>query len=536
MRKWLPIGVLGVAMMVTVFDTALLGVAITQLVEDLNTDVTGVQLLTTTFVLTIGAFLLTSGKIGDIIGRKRAFAVGAVIYAIGSAISVVAVSFWTALIGWAILKGIGAALMYPVIQALIPFNYEEKDRGLAFAMIGGIGGAAAALGLIVGGWVTTAFSWRVVHVVDVVLLVAAVVGLRLVTDSPPVGRQKIDVVGALLSIVGLGLIVYATVQSSVWGFVEPKDSPIEPFGFALTPFVLAAGALVLWGFVAWQHRRKSRGEPRLLRMELLTENRTLRSVLSVDFSQSVVIGGSMFILPMYLQVVVGEDALGTGLRLLPLSIALLFTSIGAASITGRQAPRMVVRVGLFVMAIGLSLALFAVDTTLSGVGFGIAMAVLGFGLGILASVTSAITQGAVGDRDRSEVGGVSASASKLGGAIGVALLGALLISSLSGAFTGNINEDARIPSAIAEDTAIALDDNVQFIPPYAVEEALSQTSLEPEVAAGILDSYETAQIQGMRATLLVAVILTLLAMFFARGLSSEKPRVVVPGQPTVDAL
>ena len=527
-RKWLPMMVLGTAMLVTVFDATLLGVAMVQLTEDFDTDIRTVQLIVTMYALTVGAFMLASGKVGDTIGRRKAYAVGAVIYAAGSALTIVAGNVWVALLGWAILKGIAASLMLPQIEALIPFNYRGKDRALAFAMIGGIGGAGSAIGLIGGGWVTSALSWRYVHAFQLVLIIGAIFGLRYVADSPPGERQRIDVVGALLSIIGLGAIVYGTLQSSQWGFIEPRDSPVEPFGFALTPFVIIGGAVVLWGFVAWQRRQEDLGRAQLLRLTLF-QNPQLRGALIVGFAQAVIIGGAMFLFPMYLQVVVGEDALGTGVRLLPLSIALLVASIGAVGFAAQQSPRRIVRVGLLLMLAGLGLAMWAVDTSLRGLRFGIALAVLGLGLGVLASILGALIQGAVGDRDRSEASALSSSSSKVGNAMGTALLGAVLISGLSAAFVDNISTDGRVPSEIAVATAIELDGQVQFVPSSVVEDALNQTDLAPDEASGIIDSFETAEIQALRAALLVAMVVALIALAFTRALSGDKPDVA--GEP-----
>ena len=231
----------------------------------------------------------------------------------------------------------------------------------------------------------------------------------------------------------------------------------------------------------------------------------------------------MFLFPMYLQVVVGEDALGTGVRLLPLSIALLVASIGAVGFAAQQSPRRIVRVGLLFMLAGLGLAMWAVDTSLRGLRFGIALAVLGLGLGVLASILGALIQGAVGDRDRSEASALSSSSSKVGNAMGTALLGAVLISGLSAAFVDNISAEGRVPDEIAAATAIELDGQVHFVPSSVVEDALNQTDLAPNEVAGIIDSFETAEIQALRAALLVAMVVALIALAFTRALSGDRP-------------
>jgi Na+/melibiose symporter-like transporter len=260
----------------------------------------------------------------------------------------------------------------------------------------------------------------------------------------------------------------------------------------------------------------------LVRLTLF-QNQRLRGALLVGLTQAVIIGGVMFLFPMYLQVVVGEDALGTGVRLLPLSIALLVASIGAVGFAARRAPRGIVRVGLLLMLAGLGLAMWAVDTSLSGLWFGIALAVLGLGLGVLASILGALMQGAVGDRDRSETSSLSNASSKVGNAVGTALLGALLISGLGTAFVDNIHTDGRVPDDIAAAISIELAGGVQFVPSSVVEDALNRTDLAPDVAAGIFDSFETAEIQALRVALLVAMVIALIGLVFTRELSGDRP-------------
>ena len=259
--NWLPLVSLATAQFVMVLDQAVMNVSISQLVDDFNTSVTAIQAVITLYSLVMAMFMLTGGKIGDIFGR-RAFVIGLVIYGVGSGLTAIAPTVGILTLGWSILEGLGAALVLPALAALIAGNYEGGDRAVAYSVIGGVAGAGIAVGPIVGGWATTELSWRVVFAGEVVLVPRSSRNDSL-SDAPrPGAAPRLDGVGAVLSASGLGLVVLGVLQGSNWGWVRPKNSPIELFGFSLTPFMIAVGGIVLWAFVAWQHHREDTGRTR----------------------------------------------------------------------------------------------------------------------------------------------------------------------------------------------------------------------------------------------------------------------------------
>jgi MFS family permease len=255
---------LATAQFVMVLDQSVMNVSISALVDDFDTTVTTIQAVITLYCLVMAMFMMTGGKIGDIIGRRRAFVVGLVIYACGSAMTAVAPSVAVLALGWSILEGLGAALVLPALAALIAGNFRGAQRKAAYAVIGGVAGAGIAIGPILGGWATTELTWRVVFVGEVVLVAFILALTPRLDDAVRTGpAPRFDGVGTALSASGLGLVVLGVLQSTTWGWVQPKDSPIEPFGFSLTLFVIAGGGLGLWGFVAWQrHREDSGTDPR----------------------------------------------------------------------------------------------------------------------------------------------------------------------------------------------------------------------------------------------------------------------------------
>ena len=283
---------------------------------------TTIQAVITLYCLVMAMLILTGAKIGDIIGRRRAFVIGLIIYACGSALTAASQTVAVLALGWSVLEGIGAALVFPALAALIAGNFEGAQRKAAYAVIGGVAGAGIAVGPIVGGWATTELTWRVVFVGEVFIAAFILFMTRKVKDaagSRP--TPKLDVVGSVLSATGLGVFVLGVLESSTWGWVKPKNSPITIFGFSLTLFVIAAGCVLLWGFVTWQRHREAT-DARPARPPLAGPDPAGAVRVIGLFSQNLILMGIFFVVPLYLQLVLGLDALETGIKMLPISITM----------------------------------------------------------------------------------------------------------------------------------------------------------------------------------------------------------------------
>jgi MFS family permease len=468
-------------------------------------------------------FMLTGAKIGDIVGRRRTFVIGLVVYAAGSALTAAAPTVLVLGLGWSVLEGLGAALVLPALAALIAGNFEGRERVLAYAIIGGIAGAGIAVGPIVGGWATTVLTWRIVFVGEVVLVLVILGLVRFVVDVERSGRKPgLDVVGAALSATGLGTIVLGILQSSTWGALEPKDSPLEPFGFALTPFVIGAGVVLLYAFVRWERRREAQGLDPLVHLDLIGID-TLRSGLASLLSQNLILMGIFFVVPLYLQIVLGLDALETGIRMLPVSITMFISSAMGSRLSLRYSVRTIVRSGLVVAAVAVFILMAVIDPELRGLGFATAMGLLGVGMGLLASQLGNVVQSSVDASGRSEAGGLQYTSQQLGSSLGVALIGAIVIGGLTATFIANVEEDPRISEPVATQVGIAVSSGVDFLPTSEVGAAIAQTDLDEATASAIVDDYAEAQLQALRTGLLVAVALALLALLFTRDLPSATP-------------
>ena len=239
-----------------VLDSSVMNVSISQIVEDLDTTIQGVQLAITAYTLVMAAFMLAGAKLGDILGRDRTFAIGLAIYGLGSLTTALSPNLTVLLIGWSLVEGIGAALVMPAIVSLIAGTYNGKQRALAFGIIGGVAGAAIAAGPLIGGWVTTEFSWRYVFAGETVIVAVILVLRRRLQSARRASstRPSSTWSGVALSALGLGLAVFGILKSSEWGLIEPRGaltiggSEITPFGFSVVPFLILAGLGCLAAF------------------------------------------------------------------------------------------------------------------------------------------------------------------------------------------------------------------------------------------------------------------------------------------------
>jgi len=531
MKKWLPLSGLALAQFVMVLDQAVMNVSISQLTEDFDTSVTTIQGVITLYTLVMAMFMLTGGKIGDIIGRRRAFIVGLVVYATGSGLTAIAPTVQVLTLGWSVLEGLGAALVLPALVALVAGNYEGRERVTAFAIIGGVAGAGIAVGPILGGWATTMLTWRIVFVGEVILVLIILVLVRYVHDAQLVGRKpKLDVVGSALSATGLGAIVLGILMSSTWGFVQPKDSPITPLGFSLTVYVVGAGIALLYAFTRWERHREATGQDPLVHMDLF-KIPTLRASLGSLMSQNLILMGIFFVVPLYLQLVLGLDALETGIKMLPVSITMFITSALGARLVLRYSVRTIIRAGLIIDAVAIIILMAAIEPELEGPAFALSMALLGVGMGLLASQLGNVVQSSVDASGRGEAGGLQYTAQQLGSSLGVALIGAVVIIGLSSNFFSTLVADERISDEVAVEIGVATGGTLEFVATDDVAAAVEASELDETTGGAVVEDYEEAQLQALRTGLLVAAIIALLSLMFTRKLPSKRPKTAEVAEP-----
>jgi MFS family permease len=384
------------------------------------------------------------------------------------------------------------------------------------------GAVAVAVGPLIGGFCTTYFSWRWVFAGEVLVVLVILLLTRRIADAPVEERPQLDVVGAVLSALGLGLLVFGVLRSGEWGWIQPKAGGPSWAGLSPTIWLVLSGLFVIWIFFRWQARRESHGQEPLVRTAML-RNRQLTGGLTMFFFQFLVQAGFFFVVPLFLSVALGLSAIETGVRLLPLSVTLLAAAIGIPKLFPDVSPRLVVRAGLLSLLAGTVVLLGALDADAGAEIVFVPMLLVGLGIGALASQLGAVTVSAVPDDQSPEVGGVQNTMTNLGASLGTALAGSLLIATLTSAFLTNVQQSQAIPASAKEQAQVELAGGIPFISDADLEAALDETGATSEAADAAVDAYADARLAGLRSALAILAVLAILALFLAQSIPTRPP-------------
>ncbi|KPI31877.1 major facilitator superfamily MFS_1 [Actinobacteria bacterium OV450] len=503
-------------------DSSVMNVSIATVAEDIGTTVTGLQGAITAYTLVMAMLMISGGKVGALVGRRRAFMIGCVVYGCGSLTTSLAPNLTVLLLGWSFLEGVGAALIMPAIVALVASNFAVERRPAAYGLVAAAGAVAIALGPLIGGVATTFFSWRWVFAGEVVVVLAILLFGRRVADAPPGPRPHIDVPGAIVSALGIGLFVFAVLRTSEWGWFRPKAG--APAWFNLSPVVwlMMAGLLLLWLFFRWERRLAARGAEPLVDPDL-GGNRQLTGGLTMFFFQYLVQMGVFFVVPLYLSVALGLSAVKTGLLILPLSVSLLAAAIGIPRFRPDASPRRVVRTGILLMFAGAVVLLASLDEDSGAAVVTVPLLLIGLGMGALASQLGAVTVSAVPDEQSAEIGGIQNTVTNLGASIGTAVAGSILITVLTSSFLTAIEQSPAVPAEVKSQANVQLVGGAPFLSDAQLTEALDEAGVESEAAQAALDANATARIDGLRASLGILALAALLALFFTQRIPAAQP-------------
>jgi MFS family permease len=529
--KWAVLVALCAGQFVMVLDSTVMNVSIQRVIEDLDTKVATMQLAIATYTLTTAALMLVGGKVGDIIGRRLAFRIGLVTFGAGALITALAPNIGILILGWSILEAVGAALMVPAILALIVANYRGADRVVALGAIGGIAGAAAAAGPMIGGWVATVGSWRDVFAGEAVIMVCLLGTSRIIADAPlGRARPRLDVGGALLSTAGLALAVLGIVQSSTWGWVRPRQSPtiggaaVEPFGLSVVPFLIVAGLGLLAAFALWERRLAAVGGDTLVNLTMLRIRR-LRAGLGTVAVMFLCLGGIFFLMPLYLQIVLGETPLETGVHLLPMSLAVLVVALGASRFATRVPPRRLIRLGFLFIAAGAGLLVATIDPHLDALPFAGSVLVVGIGLGLVGSQVTNVVMSTAKPDGTSETGALQGTAQNLGAALGTALIGSILLTFLTATFDHRVDGDRTLPAAARVEIRERTGTGLSFFPADVAGVKLRERRVPPRVVAQLETDYARSQVDALKIAVGGVALFALLGLVgVTRGLPARPLR------------
>lgn len=509
--------ILASAQFLMTLDSSVMNVSIKSVAADLGTTVTGIQTAITLYTLVMAAFMITGGKIGALIGRRRVFGIGLVVYGCGSLVTSLAPNLTVLIIGWSLLEGLGAALIMPAIVALVAGNVVKEGRSAAYGLIAAAGAIAVAAGPLIGGAVTTFASWRWVFVGEVVIVGVILVFLRTVHDTPPEKRVAFDGLGAVLSVVGLAMTVYGVLRSGTWGWVRPKPNAPTVAGVSLVFWLVVVGLLVLGLLIDWEVRRERSGREPLFRPSMFANRQMTGGIVMFGF-QFFIQSGVFFTIPLFLSVVLELNALQTGLRLLPLSLALLASAVGVPRLWPGASPRRVVRLGLLSMLAGTLLLVGGLDPGATAAIVLIPMALMGLGIGALASQLGAVTVSALPDSMSAEVGGLQNTFTNFGASLGTALVGAVLIGSLTSTFLTGGSHNSAIPPEVVSHATVELEAGIPFVSDSDLRKGLATTTLSPATQDAIVAENGAARLVGLRTALSVVALVIVVALFLGRML------------------
>ncbi|KQY46856.1 MFS transporter [Cellulomonas sp. Root137] len=456
---------LAMAMFVLVVDTSLMNVSISAVVRDLDTTVSGVQSAIALEALVSAAFILIGSKIGDLFGRKRAYVVGLLAYAVGALAMTLAQSLAAIVVFWAVIGGLGASLLLPAMQSLIHGNFAGAAQRKAFALVGAAAAIAAAVGPLLGGFITTYLSWRLAFLLEVVIIAVVLSGIRLVKDVPYTGSRHIDGVGAVLSVLGMGGVVLGIL---VWQ--EGGESVAA---------ILAVGVVALGSLVVWLRRRRRLAQPTLIDPDLFA-SKVFRFGITEQSLQQIALGGTMIALPIYLQVVLEYSAMGAGLSIAPLSLSMFAVALVAGKKAGTRNPSGIIRWGFTLLLVGVAAVILVVPRADSGWWLVVPLLVAGSGLGLLVSQLNNYTLAPISEERVSEAAGINSAAGSFGLSFGLAFAGAILLAALSTIFTSMTSESTVLDASEQTQVAQALERDVQVVSTTQLEELLADQPEETQ--------------------------------------------------------
>ena len=412
-HSWIPLIVVAFASFIIALDATFMNVSISQVVADLNTDVSAIQMTMSFYTLITAAFMLLSAKLQDIVGKKKLFLIGTALYGVGTFTAAISSSVEMLFVGWAVIEGIAGALMMPATISIISGTYSGEKRTVALAIVGVMGAIAAAVGPLFGGVMTTFFSWRYgfaceLIVVFIILLMQSKIPYFVPTES----RRDLDIAGSVISFVGLVLLVLGILMLS------------NDIYTSIVIIVLGVIALII--FALFEIKRKRNGQVPLLDMDLF-KDRNLRVGSLILLLSYLAMGGALFAVSLYLQSVLELNAFDTGLTTLPLTIGLLIFAVIAPSLTVKLSHKKIMAIGCLMSILGCLILSYQFRLDTATIELMPGLFVLGSGLGFLMALCTDISLINIPKESQNNASGINTTSQTLGESLGTAIIGIILI-------------------------------------------------------------------------------------------------------------
>jgi EmrB/QacA subfamily drug resistance transporter len=537
LRKWGSLVVLALALAIIIIDSTILNVSLTTIIKDLHTDGQSIQWVITIYSLMLAALTITGGRLGDMFGRKKMFLTGAILFAIGSAIASVSNSVGMLMVGESVVEGIGAALMMPATASLLLTSFQGRDRAVAFGVWGGIAGAAAALGPIVGGYLTTNFGWHWAFRINIFVVAALLAGSFLVHESrDQEHKPTLDIIGVILSSCSLLLIVFGFIESSTYGWwLAKKDLILNGFTIfaspiSFVPFSILLGMLLLGAFLLWERQAERSGKTPLVNLSMF-KNRQFASGVLTTATLSLGQMGLMFVLPTFWQTVKGFTPLQTGLAGLPLSISVIIVSPLASILGHRIAPKRLIQLGMVANILSLFLLREALSVNATPWTLAPALSLFGIGMGLVMSQISNLTLSAVDISLAGEASGINNTMRQVGASLGSAIIVSLLLTAFSNNLVNGIQSSTIIPTQAKVQISQAVSSqssSVEFGGQAAIQAQVPQI-VSQEITAITHQANVDASKNSLLYTALFSALGLLTTLLLPKNALKEKPATAVGG-------
>lgn len=449
-RRWMGLVFISLAVALIIVDSTIVSVAIPSIVDELGVTSTQVQWIQESYTLVFAALLLVFGTLADRLGRRRMLIAGVAIFTIASVLAALAPSGGL-LIGARILQGVGGAMVLPSTVSLLNATFRGRERGIAFAVWGSTIGGMVAVGPLLGGWLTTDFSWRWAFAINVPLGIVIVVGaLWSVLESRDERAGRIDGLGAVLSVITCAALVFGLIEGRTYGWwIADAERIPEIFGrawpFELSPIPIAFVAAAVAGaaFIAWSVRRHRSGRPTLLAIELFS----VPSFRNGNVAAMIVSLGEFGIvlsLPLWLQNVIGYDALHTGFVLLSLAVGSFVASGIVGALGDRLSAVAAVRIGIAAEIVGLASLGLVISSDTSWPALAPILLVYGVGVGLATAQLTGVSLRDIPLNSSGQASGTLSTARQIGSALGIAILGTVLFTTTGTALDAKLSSD--VPS------------------------------------------------------------------------------------------
>lgn len=528
MKKWGSLIILTMATFIIVVDTTIMNVSVPALVEDLNTTVTGVQGAISIYALVMASVILAGGKLADIIGMKKTFFIGAIIFGIGTSMAAVSTSLVMLIIGWSVFEGIGSALMIPNIQTILRSSYQGKERVFGYAIIGSIFAIAAAAGPLIGGFLTTFYSWRWAFAFEIAIVVIMILLNNLIKkDMLLKVRPSFDFIGAILSALGFSGTVLGILLSQVYGIWQAEkpfiigDLSITPFGLSVAPFVIGFGVLMLMALYQWEDNLEQKKKSPLIKPSIL-KNSGLIPGMTGQFIQLLIAAGFLFIYPLYLQITFGLTAMGAGIALIPYSLAVLIFSLLGARLASKFISKKLIQAGFAISVIGFILMAVNIKPGVDAKDIILGSFVLGCGIGLIASQIMNLILSTVNPENTAEAAGINGVFGQLGNSIGVALIGGILLGTLLSGSSTKINESKKFTPEEKQILNEKIEENIEIISDTQLNETLEKYKISKEKKDEIVNINSASRSDAFASSIVFLAFVALIGLALSVKLPSKR--------------